>query len=158
MGPVDPWSVPPCPSGVTNAGSRRCKSALGARFADAVGHCNVTDPWRQSATGSESGSRVQVLAEAGGGLGWRSGVRRAPPPPTHGQAALAGRVAHARRAWLLLMGGGSSYSTLGEACCSAQSQESGPRALDRITLPTLMLASPAPCALRGQKDRSPRVS
>lgn len=31
--PVDPWSVPPCPSGATNAGSRRCKSGLEARFA-----------------------------------------------------------------------------------------------------------------------------
>lgn len=96
MGPVDPWSVPPCRSGANYAGSRRCKSGLGARFSDAVGHCNVTEPWRQSVTGSESGSRVQVLAEAGGGLGWRSGVRRAPPPPTHGQAAFADRVAHAR--------------------------------------------------------------
>ena len=118
MGLVDPWSVPLCPFGASNAGSWRCKSALGARFTDAIGHCNVTDPWRQSVMDSESGFRVQVLAETGGGLGWRSAVRRAPPPPTHGQAALAGPVAHARGAWLLLMGGGSSYCTLSEECCS----------------------------------------
>lgn len=48
----------------------------------------------------------------------------------------------------MLMGGDSSYCTLGEACCSASSQETqetGPRALDRIILPTLVLANPAPC-------------
>lgn len=48
----------------------------------------------------------------------------------------------------MLMGGDSSYCTLGEACCSAwsqETQETGPRALDRIIQPTLVLASPAPC-------------
>lgn len=47
----------------------------------------------------------------------------------------------------MLMGGDSSYCTLGEACCSAwsqETQETGPRALDRIILPYLVLASPAP--------------
>lgn len=110
MGPVEQWPVPLCPFGATSAASRRCKSGLGARFADAVGHCNTTDSSGQSVTGSESGSPeckcLRKPGEVWGGGQASAGRRHLPlmarlPPRAWLRAP--GSLALARRRWLFVL-------------------------------------------------------
>lgn len=91
---------------------------------------------------------MQVLAEAGGGLGWRSGVRRAPPPPTRGQPNPGGSAA---RAWEPgSCSQGAALPNVHEARRSAAPSLRRPKRLVlrlwmELASPTLVLVTPAHC-------------